>query len=306
MTKKHSQFNIVARVSTLVFGLVASSVMHAADWDSAKELHPGIRLVQHQRTEPRRIRLHCVRIDLATPGLKLCTTGRADAWSVDSKETLRQSTRDFIRLSTSTTKPIVFAANADAFSPWPAPWNKSTPTNLSGLAVADGVVVSPATGSPSLLIDKSGKASMQQTNPGFSTDHVQLAVSGFSLCLIDGKPQPSGTDLHPRTGLGISADGRFIFVMAIDGRKYSSRGATTHELGTWLQEHGADDAINMDGGGSTTLAWWNPKSDSDDKCELINSPVGSGLKFESELADRAYIPTERFNGNNLGVYFQAP
>jgi hypothetical protein len=303
---KNTLTALVACVCISSLGEAVNSSVWAADWEIARELHPGIRLVQQQRTEPRRIQLHCVRVDLTTPGLKLCTTGRADGWTKDSRETLRQSTRDFIRSSTSTKKPVVFAANADAFSPWPAPWNQSTPTNLSGLAIADGVVVSPATGSPSLLIDKSGKAFIEQTTPGFSTDNVQLAVSGFSLCLVDGKPQPSGTDLHPRTGLGISADGRFIFVMAIDGRKYSSPGATTQELGTWLQEHGADDAINMDGGGSTTLAWWNPSSDSDDKCELINSPVGSGLKFESELADKAYVPTERFNGNNLGVYFQAP
>lgn len=303
---KNTLTALVTCVCISLLGLAANSSVCAADWENARELHPGIRLVQQQRTEPRRIQLHCVRIDLATRGLKLCTTGRADAWTKDSRETLRQSTRDFIRSSISTKKPVIFATNADAFSPWPAPWNQSTPTNLSGLAIADGVVVSPATGSPSLLIDKSGKASIEQTNPDFTTGNVQLAVSGFSLCLVDGKPQPSGTDLHPRTGLGISADGRFIFVMAIDGRKYSSRGATTQELGTWLQEHGADDAINMDGGGSTTLAWWNPRSDSDDKCELINSPVGSGLKFESELADKAYVPTERFNGNNLGVYFQAP
>ena len=60
----------------------------------------------------------------------------------------------------------------------------------------------------------------------------------------------------------------------------------------------------MDGGGSTTLAWWNPEAPGDDKCELINTPVGSGAKFESEQADAAFIPTERANGNNLGVYYQ--
>jgi uncharacterized protein YigE (DUF2233 family) len=297
---------VVALAFLLTFSFLVIQDLTAADWEAAKELHPGIRLLQERRSEPRRIQLHCVRIDLATPGLKLCTTGRSDAWAADSTETLRQSTRDFMRSSARTKQPVMFATNADAFSPWPAPWNKSTPTNLSGLAVSDGVVVSPATGSPSLLVDKSGKATIRITTPEFPTDTIQLAVSGFALCLVDGKPQPSGDDLHPRTGLGISADGRFIFVMAIDGRKFSSRGATTHELGTWMQQHGADDAINMDGGGSTTLAWHNPKSESDDKCELINSPVGSGLKFESELAEKAYVPTERFNGNNLGVYYQTP
>lgn len=304
--KTFSERRAVGSAFLLTFVFLSTLDARAADWEKAKELHPGIQLLQDQRSEPRRIRVHCVRIDLATPGLKLSTTGRSDQWAADSSETVRQSTREFMRSSSKTKRPVMFATNADAFSPWPAPWNKSTPTNLSGLAIADGIVVSPATGSPSLLVDKSGKAVIQTTTREFPTDAIQLAVSGFALCLIDGKPQPSGDDLHPRTGLGISADGRFIFVMAIDGRKFSSRGATTHELGTWMQDYGADDAINMDGGGSTTLAWWNPASASDDKCELINSPVGNGSKFESEVAERSYIPTERFNGNNLGVYYQTP
>ncbi len=276
------------------------------DWSTAKELHPGIRLIQERRETPRPVSISCVRIDLKTPGLKLCTTGRLDSWEKNATETMRQSTRDFMRASSTTKRQIVFAANADAFSPWPVPWNKATPTNLSGLAISDGVVVSPPSGSPSLVIRKDGSAAIQKTEPGMNTDDIQVAISGFALCLIDGQPQPSGADLHPRTGLGLSLDSQYLFLMAVDGRRFSSQGATTNELGTWLKEHGADDAINMDGGGSTTLAWWNPSSTQSDKCELINTPVGSGAKFESELTDRLYVPTERFNGNNLGVYYMTP
>ncbi|MFN9719551.1 MAG: phosphodiester glycosidase family protein [Planctomycetota bacterium] len=277
-----------------------------ADWSPARELYPGIQLLQEKRAEPRNVTISCVRIDLQTPGLRLHTTGRARSWERNATETIRQSTREFIRLSAATNRRIVFAANADAFSPWPAPWNKPTPTDLNGLAVSDGIVVSPPSGSPSLLIRKDGTASIQKTDPEFSTEDIQTAVSGFAFCLIDAQPQPSGTDLHPRTGLGLSADARYLLIMAVDGRRHSSRGATTHELGRWLLEYGADDAINMDGGGSTTLAWWNSSSDRDDKCELINTPVGNGMKFESELADQAYVPTERLNGNNIGVYYLSP
>lgn len=278
----------------------------AADWSSARQLHPGIQLLQERRAQPRNIAISCVRIDLKTQGLRLCTTGRTESWEKNTTETIRQTTREFIRSSASTKRQIVFASNADAFSPWPVPWNKATLTNLNGLAVSDGIVVSPPAGSPSLLIHQDGTASIRKTEPGFSTKDIQTAVSGFALCLVDGMPQPSGQDLHPRTGLGLSADAQYLFLMAIDGRRYSSQGATTEELGRWLHEYGADDAINMDGGGSTTLAWWNPASIEDDKCELINTPVGSGMKFESESADNAYTPTERFNGNNIGVYYQTP
>ena len=274
------------------------------DWQSARELHPGIRLMQVSVSEPRRLQIHAVKIDLATPKLALYTTPRAEQWVENKTETMRQTTRDFLRSSQATERQIVFAANADSFSPWPAPFRERTPTNLGGLAISEGVVVSPPGGTPSLLISKSGEASIQTTTGETPLNNIQTAISGFALCLSDGVVKPSGNDLHPRTGLGLSADGKSLFVVAIDGRRYSRQGATTQELGAWLKKFGSDDGINMDGGGSTTLAWWNPQASDDAKSELINSPVGSGVKFESEIADRQYVPTERANGNNFGVYYQ--
>lgn len=275
-----------------------------ANWENAVQLYPGISLIQQSDDEPRPLKIHVVRIDLATPGLKLDTTDRSAEWSENKTETLRQTTRDYIRSSQSTSRKLVFATNADAFSPWPAPWNQSTPTNLLGLAVRQGVVVSPANGTPSFILRKSGNASIEVADASTVTSDIQVAVSGFGICLKDGVAIPAGDDLHPRTALGLSSCGRYLFVVAIDGRRHSSQGATTQELGEILKRYGADDGINMDGGGSTTLAWYNPKSDLDDKCELINSPVGSGGKFDTEVAEQSYVPTERANGNNLGVFYQ--
>lgn len=96
-----------------------------------------------------------------------------------------------------------------------------------------------------------------------------------------------------------------LFVLVVDGRRHSSAGATTAELGQWLLDYGAHDGINMDGGGSSTLAWWNNNATSEDKIELLNRPVGNGLKLLTPDADRLGI-SERANGNNVGVWLQAP
>ena len=116
---------------------------------------------------------------------------------------------------------------------------------------------------------------------------------------------PGPSDLHPRTAVGLSADQRLLFVLVVDGRRHSSAGATTAELGQWLLDYGAHDGINMDGGGSSTLAWWNNNATSEDKIELLNRPVGNGLKLLTPDADRLGI-SERANGNNVGVWLQAP
>jgi hypothetical protein len=199
----------------------------------------------------------------------------------------------------------VLAINADAFTPWPAPYDQPTPTDLAGLAIAEGTIVSKGAGSPSLVQRKTGSLSIEATGPDTDTSAVELAVSGFALCLDNGQPIRSGDDLHPRTGLGLSQDGRYLVVVAIDGRQPESLGATTQELGQWLRHFGADRGINMDGGGSTTLAWWDPASEEAEKCRLLNRPVGNGVKAE-QLPPELFAPTERANGNHLGVALDAP
>lgn len=56
----------------------------------------------------------------------------------------------------------------------------------------------------------------------------------------------------PRTALGVKSDQSLIF-MVVDGRQERSYGLTLIELAQLLREQGAVDAMNMDGGGSSTL-----------------------------------------------------
>ena len=57
---------------------------------------------------------------------------------------------------------------------------------------------------------------------------------------------------HPRTAAGWTKDGRLL-LLVVDGRSKASRGATLAETAQLLLDHGAEEALNLDGGGSTTL-----------------------------------------------------
>lgn len=291
-------------VAALVTQRLALSQEGSCDWSSARELHPGIRYVRVATNQPRKMVVHGARIDTQTPGLRLYTTPRRPEWVEGKTETDRRTTRDFLRDARAKSLPMVFAVNADAFSPWPAPYNQSTPTDLLGLAVSERVVVSRGSGTPSLIKQRAGGLRIEATGRDFDAKDVEWAVSGFALCLDRGQPLAGGDDLHPRTGLGLSEDGRWVVVAAIDGRQPSSVGATTQELGQWLRHFGASRGINMDGGGSTTFAWWNPAAKESDKCQLLNQPVGSGSRLDL-LPLGSFQPTERANGNNLGVVIDA-
>ncbi len=295
--------------SALAIAIVAWSSSSAQDglydWKQGRELHPGIRFVRVEANQPRKMVVHGARIDTWMPGMRLQTSPRRAEWIEGKFETDRQTTRDFLRQSRSEGSNMVLAVNADAFSPWPAPYDQSTPTDLQGLATSDGTVVSRGTGTPSLLELNTGAMRIAATTPDTDLANVRTAVSGFALCLDNCQPIVSGNDLHPRTGLGLSADQRYLVLVAIDGRQPSSGGATTQELGTWLKHFGAHRGINMDGGGSTSLAWWDVESGDADKCRLLNRPVGNGANLE-KLPELLFSPSERANGNNLGVVLDIP
>ncbi|MGW1680050.1 phosphodiester glycosidase family protein [Saccharopolyspora sp. NPDC002376] len=90
--------------------------------------------------------------------------------------------------------------------------------------------------------------------PRSQDGQMAFAVGGNTVLLRDGVVQPqTDQSVHPRTSVGFSADGKKMFLVTIDGRTRESRGMTYQELGAFMKELGADDALNLDGGGSSTL-----------------------------------------------------
>ncbi len=96
------------------------------DWQQGRELHAGVLHTRLAAEQPRRMVVHGVRIDAWTPGLGLHTTSRCDEWIAGKTETNRQTNRDFLRRSRAAGIPTVLAINADAFAPWPAPYDQPT------------------------------------------------------------------------------------------------------------------------------------------------------------------------------------
>jgi hypothetical protein len=99
-----------------------------------------------------------------------------------------------------------------------------------------------------------------EPRPAFSPEFVigggpRLIRAGQRGLPADPGIYPSGfaEQRHPRTAVGIRADGRILLV-TVDGRQPErSVGMTIAELAALLRELGAVEAINMDGGGSTTM-----------------------------------------------------
>ncbi len=240
--------------------------------------------------DPRMMRVFAIRVDTKAPGIRFIATERCDRYKADVSETRRIPTKLFLTLS-----KCQVAINGDFFTPF-IPANQSSYTNLLHLSVSEGEVVSPASDGASVLISRDNKVSIMPTTPTTSLNNVWTAISGSGMVLVDGNPVEGDTSLHPRSAAGVSQDGRYVYLMAIDGRQKGwSDGATTKEVGEWLARLGAYNGLNLDGGGSTTLV----KMSYDGKPVVLNSPVGWAALNGVSLRGR-----ERFNGNSLGVYAQ--
>lgn len=127
------------------------------------------------------------------------------------------------------------------------------------------------------------KTDADPTSSGASP--LDVAVGGGTVLLRDGDlPANLGDErLEPRTAAGVSADGSTLFLLAVDGRQRDSRGASLRELGALLRDLGASDALNLDGGGSTTL--------------IAREPGESGVRVRNDPSDGAERPTS----NGLGL-----
>ncbi len=112
--------------------------------------------------------------------------------------------------------------------------------------------------------------------------YQQGAASGFNAAFTNNR--------HPRTGIGITQNGSILMLVA-DGRQNFSRGATLNEMSRIMMDFGCTDAINLDGGGSSTLVV---------RDMVINSPsdgvqraVASGFLIHApEFAGLSSAPLE--------------
>ncbi|MFE7134985.1 phosphodiester glycosidase family protein, partial [Streptomyces sp. NPDC057638] len=105
----------------------------------------------------------------------------------------------------------------------------------------------------------------------------RTAVGGRELLVVDGVPQnhdgQGNNTAAPRTAVGFSRDGRTMSVVTVDGRQADSGGVTLTRLGRMLRDAGAHNALNLDGGGSSTLLARAPGSDA---LRVENSPSDGG------------------------------
>jgi hypothetical protein len=130
----------------------------------------------------------------------------------------------------------------------------------SSLPTQDGVVVSAApTSDEATFLRSLAPGETVEVSWSLGIVGVTDAIGGDRMLVNDGKVALGACTgavcaRNPRTAIGITADGR-VLIVVVEGRQSSSSGMSLLELAQFMANRlGADVAMNLDGGGSSTMA----------------------------------------------------
>ncbi len=244
------------------------------------------------RQAPRPLVLHIVTVDLATPGLRFLVTPPDYP---NAPLPLRgRTTSAFLRETGAD-----LAINGDFYYPWTSNTkldyypHEGDGVTVQGYASSDGVSYGDNTKRwklPALCFTKKGKATIRIVRRGETPPYN--AIGGNLFLLQKGQvteESEADTKPGPRTAVALDRSGRWLTMILVDGRQAGySEGVTAKKLALLLQERGGYAALNLDGGGSTTLV----VRDKQGAPRVLNSPI-----------NHSYFPgEERVVANHLALF----
>ncbi len=227
------------RTSVLLAALLFPIAASAADtWTTPFD---GVKRLRRVTSSPNEI-VSALVIDLDIPGVHFESTTSAQR---------KRSTSSFGKLVAAQA-----SINGDFFS--------YSTYATSGLAAGGGAAWSDTNDEASsggIAFDTKSRVELYlpQTPLVFDKTWMRGIVSGHPLIVEAGavKTFTSSSTLcyyrNPRTAIGLSKDKRTLVLAVVDGRSTASAGMTCTELGTLMKGLGANDALNFDGGGSSTM-----------------------------------------------------
>ena len=254
-------------------------------------LFEGVSYERDVRASPRPMVVHVARIDLRAPGISFLVTP-ADGGILRGATTSQFLIRHRAQL----------AINGDFLLPW---WSSGPrdyyppvggPVDVLGLGVSGGEEYGwRQVPFSTLVFEESGAVSIVEVKDrNTPIPRARHALSGKVMLVVDGAPTAAADapgqaqDLHPRVAAALDRTGDTLLLFVVDGRQPGySEGARLGELARVIVEHGGHRAMNLDGGGSSTMV----ASAGDEEYRLLNVPIHTRIPWR-----------ERPVANHLGVF----
>ena len=236
----------------------------------------GINYFHGKITSPR-LEFWALQIDLSAPGLEIVVGSGAVNSDQQNSQTLSTRVSSFVHGNN-----LIAGINASPFDVISS--RERQPIQNIGIVVSGGELTAPAHPHyDALVFYKDGKAAIVNQSAIVSIENIKNAIGGFFEILTEGEPaqitvinettiSTGAAARHPRSAAGISQDGKYLYLLVIDGRRAGSIGSTRLETALLLYALGSWTGINLDGGGSSALAMRV-----DGKVKVINTPIHGGI-----------------------------
>ena len=219
--------------------------------ETTEEIRDGVTYIERKYTDENSLPYKAY-ILLINPDKYSIYMGTADD-GYTATPTARQSVVGHMKSAASNGYDVVAGVNGDFF-------RIATDYGPCGLAIKEGRFIQRVDENrPYFAFTKDGKAIIGLHGKDAEIDNIRTCVSGRQVIVYDGLPydvaknDSFGYTSHPRTLSGIKSDGTIILAV-IDGRQSSiSNGAPLAQCARFMISLGAVDAVNHDGGGSSTM-----------------------------------------------------
>jgi len=192
------------------------------------------------------LQYHTVYIDLTNPDLYFLVTPPR---SKSDLELYSMKTTGFVRKYN-----LSLAINGDGWTPWDPQTGVpriGDDVDITSYAMSNGEEYSIGIQDYTIYISEDNSVSI-----GEPLAHSYNAITGLGTLLKDGGIHSYANDgsKHPRTAIGLDKTGTIMIWVVIDGRQSFSEGVSLYETANIMLDAGSYDAVNMDGGGTSTMA----------------------------------------------------
>jgi hypothetical protein len=212
---------------------------------------------EHVARENPRLHLHITRIDLTDPRVRVGAfasdedpDGDAGPWQTRLQTVRHVAERK--HLDVAVNGNFFMADGAADVGGRRVPYFIGNRARAVGWLVCDGKVISNEPAAASLVVDREGHVSIGKFDA--LPNGARHVVSGSQLLVSGGNNVARGDVRAPRTAAGIADDGKTLVLLVVDGRLLShSVGMSEVELADEMIRQGCTEALNLDGGGSSTL-----------------------------------------------------
>ncbi|KAM3100549.1 phosphodiester glycosidase family protein [Phormidesmis sp. 146-35] len=252
-----------------------------------RSLFPGIVYRREVRSLPRPMVIHLAEIDLTAPGIGVFVTPAVEKTPETTARTVSQFVTQF---------NLQLAINANFFYPFyeETPWDYfpqvGDRVESLGQVISNGNAYSPGDAAWDVICFAADNRA-QIIKGGFCPTGTIQAVAGNQLLVENGQLAQNLNDPqdkpYPRVVVAIDRTGQKLWVILVDGKqRLYSEGMTIAELAKFVQQLGVDRALNLDGGGSTTLVMGTRLG-----AKVLNAPIHTKVPMR-----------ERPVANQLGFY----